>query len=79
MKRNGTTILALALLIGAAALSAGKLGGPSRGVGGQCSGGTCCLMLPGLNVWSTKSCGQADATNAKPAVMAGETVTNHAQ
>ncbi len=79
MKRDGTTVLAVALLIGVAALSAGKLGGPSHGVGGKCSGGTCCPMLQGLNVWSTNSCGQADATNVKPAVTAGETVTNHAQ
>ncbi len=80
MKRNGTTVLAVALLIDAAALSAGKLGWPSAGgVGGKCSGGTCCPMLPGLNVWSTTSWGQADATNAKPTVTAGEAVTNYAQ
>jgi hypothetical protein len=36
-------------------------------------------MLPGLNVWSTNSWGQAESSTAKPAVTAGETLTNRAQ
>ena len=77
MKRRSEIILAVAVLVGLVAFSAVKRGG--RGEAGKCSGGACCPMLPGLNVWSTNSWGQAAATNAKPAAAVGETVTNRVQ
>ncbi len=78
MKTRTQIIVVAAVVIGLAALSsATRHGGRSETV--KCSGGTCCPMLPGLNVWSTNSWAQAVATNAKPAVTSGETATNRAQ
>ena len=77
MKRDAKIILVGAVLVGLVAFSAVKRGG--RRETGKCSGGACCPMLPGLNVWSTNSWGQAAATNAKAAAAVGETVTNHVQ
>ncbi len=77
MKRRSEIILAVAVLVGLVAFSAVKRGG--RGETGKCSGGACCPLLPGLNVWSTNSWGQAAVTNAKPAAAVGETVTNRVQ
>ncbi len=78
MKTRTQIIVVAAVLIGLAALSSvTKRGG--GGATGKCSGGACCPLLPGLNVWSTNSWGQAAATNAKPAAAVGETVTNRVQ
>ncbi len=78
MKTRTQIIVVAAVLTGLAALSSGtKRGG--RAETGKCSGGPCCPMLPGLNVWSTSSLELAAATNAKPAAAVGETITNDVQ
>ncbi len=74
MKRDLKVVLAAALVIGAAAVFAMKRGGSAGG--GKCSGGSCCPVIPGLNVWSTSSPAETNAVNTNSAVVVSETATN---
>lgn len=75
MKRRTQIVLVGALLVGAAAVSSMKRGAQRS----TCTGGPCCLPLPGLADFSTNVWMPVPPTNRPPAPTPAQSFTNSTQ
>ncbi|HEV2247347.1 MAG TPA: hypothetical protein VGW37_11900 [Terriglobia bacterium] len=75
MKRRTQIVLVGALLVGAAAVSSMKRGAQRS----TCTGGPCCLPLPGLADFSTNVWTPVPPTNQTPAERPAQPFTNGTQ
>ncbi len=64
------------LLLGATVIAVMVLWSILQGRRPACAGGSCCPVIPGLNLIGSNSWAGVEATNAKPGQTGGQAITN---